>query len=549
MRNFGAVLMGLALLSSAACTRVGTASGDARALHPWTDPNTLRIGMWEEPDTLDPVIGTMAFSSDVFQLIFDGLIRYDDRGRAIPDLARELPTLANGGISRDGLVITYHLVPQARWSDGVPVTASDVVFTWHQIMNPNNATVTRYGYDHIVRIETPDSHTVRIVLDRPFPPALFLFRDLTTGAIVPKHILQGNASLNRVPFNAHPIGSGPYILRDWNHGNEMRFDANPTYFRGAAKIPHVVVKFVPDQNTLVAQLGAHELDVYYDVALTQLQRVRELAGIKLATTASLHWEHLVFNTSRPPLDDRRVRLALCYAVDEASIFSKIYHAEGRMLPTHFNPDYGYGDPAIRHYPYDLEKAAALLDAAGWKLGPDGMRAKNGEPLEFSISTVAGVKQRESIEVLLQSAWRSLGIDATVKNFPAATLFAPASEGGVLFGGKTDVALFTFENSTPDPDDGSYIAPDQVPPAGQNVSWYRSAEIGKLEREGLATYDPVIRRAAYRKIDAILIRDVPEYVLDFLPEIAAVNVDLQGVRPAPIGSDLWNVADWTFAPSR
>jgi peptide/nickel transport system substrate-binding protein len=548
MRRFTTVLgVFVFLFSSSACTRVGTTSENGAALHSWTDPTTLRIGLWEEPDTLDPVVGTMAFSSDVFQLIFDGLIRYDDRGRPIPDLATELPTFANGGISRDGRTITYHLMPQARWSDGVPVTSADVVFTWQQIMNPRNAVVSRNGYDRIVRIETPDAHTVRIVLDRPYPPALFLFRDLTMGAIVPKHVLAGNASLNHVPFNARPVGSGPYVLREWEHGNEMRFDANPHYFRGVAKIPHVVLKFVPDQNTLVAELQAHEVDMYYSIGLSQLQRVRGLSGIKILSRPSLHWEHLAFNTEHPPLDDRRVRLALCYAIDENSIFAKIYHGEGRMAPTHFNPDFGYANPAATYYPYDLTKAAALLDRAGWKLGPDGMRAKDGVPLAISISTVAGVKQRESIEVLLQSAWRALGIDTTVKNFPAATLFAPASEGGVLFGGKTDVSLFTFEYATPDPDDSVYLAPDQVPPAGENVSFYRDAEIGRLEREGLATYDLAKRRAAYRRIGAILIAQVPEYVLDFLPEIAAVNVDLHGVRPAAIGSDLWNVADWSFAP--
>jgi peptide/nickel transport system substrate-binding protein len=546
LRNPVAIFLGLAFLF-AGCTRLGTAPNQSRGLHAWTTPDTVRIGMYEEPNTLDPVIATMAFSSDVFQLLFDGLIRYDDRGRPIPDLAREIPTLANGGLARDGRSITYHLMPGARWSDGVPVTADDVVFTWHQLMNPRNATVSRNGYDRIVSMETPDPHTVRIVLDRPYPPALFLFRDLITGAIVPKHVLDGRSSLNDAPFNAHPIGSGPYVLRAWEHGSQMIFDANPHYFRGPPQIAHVVLKFVPDQNTLVSQLRTHELDVYYNVGLDQLERVRGLDGIRLSSTSSLHWEHLEFNTSRPPLDDRRVRLALCYAVDEASIFAKIYRGQGRMAPIHFNPDFGWGDPAIRYYPYDLAKAAALLDAAGWKTGADGMRSKGGKPLAFGLTTVSGVKQRESIEVLLQEAWHSLGIDVTVKNFPGATLFAPAAMGGVLFAGKTDVSLFVFENSTPDPDDRIYIAPDQIPPAGNNVAFYRNPEIARLENQGLATFDLAKRRAAYRKIARILIAEVPEYVLNFLPEIVAANVDLEGVRPAPIGSDLWNIADWRFGP--
>ena len=543
LRNLAWIALACALCS---CTKLGGGTPGNAALHPWTTPDTVRIGLWEEPDTLNPVIGSMAFSSDVFQLIFDGLIRYDERGRPIPDLARELPTFANGGISRDAKVITYHLMPNARWSDGVPLTAGDVIFTWQQLMNPANLATTRDGYDRIARMDAPDPHTVRMFFNRPYPPALFLFRDGILGAIVPKHILAGNADINRVPFNAAPIGSGPYVLRSWLRGSEMRFDVNPYYFRRPPKIPHVVLKFVPDQNTLVSELHAHELDLYYGVSLAQVARVRALDGYNVATTSSLHWEHLAFNTSRPPLDDRFVRLALCYAIDEGSIFAKIYHGLGRAAPTHFNPDFGWGDPAIRHYPFDPAKAAALLEAAGWKRGADGVRSKSGNRLAFSISTVAGVKQRESIEVLLLNAWDAIGAEVTIKNFPGATLFAPAGAGGMLYGGKTDIALYTTENLTPDPDDTAYISPSQVAPIGQNVSRYRNAEIGRLQEAGLATFDETARRRSYRQIQQILIANVPEYVLDFLPEITAANVDLHGVRPVPIGSDLSNIADWTFA---
>jgi ABC-type transport system substrate-binding protein len=116
---------------------------------------------------------------------------------------------------------------------------------------------------------------------------------------------------------------------------------------------------------------------------------------------------------------------------------------------------------------------------------------------------------------------------------------------MLYGGKTDVSLFTWENVTPDPNDVNYISPDEFPPKGQNVTFYRNLEIGQLQRAGLATYDVPKRRVIYRRIQRILIAEVPEYVLDFLPEITASNVDLQGVRPEPIGSDLWNIADWSF----
>ncbi len=536
-------LVTLAALGTA-CTRVGTA-GNGEALHPWTKPDTVRIGFYEEPDTLNPVTTEMSFSTDVFQLVFDGLIRFDDRGRPIPDLAREVPTLANGGISKDGRTLTYHLMPDAKWHDGVPVTARDVIFTWRQIMNPANNVPTRVGYDRIVRIDAPDPHTVQLRFRQPYPPALFLFKNAAQGAILPEHLLRGATSLNRVPFNNAPVGSGPYVLDRWQHGNEMRFHANHAYFRGAPKIEHVVVRFVPDQNTMLSQLRTHEIDLYFDLPPVQAEPIRSMPGIVLQSVSTLKWEHLNFNTKRPPLDQRDVRLALCYAVDEDGIYKKIYHGFGRKAPTHFNPDFGWGDPALRHYPRDLVRAGALLDAAGWRRGPGGQRQRSGVPLAFTISTVTGVKSREAIEVYLQSDWRALGADVTVKNFPAATLFAPAGAGGMLQSGKTDVALFTWANTTPDPDDETYISPKSLPPNGQNDTFFQSAAIARYQDAGLATFDLPTRRRAYAAIAHVLYENVPEYVLDWLPEITAANVDLHGVRPVPAGSDLWNIAQWTF----
>src|SRR5579875_1420929 len=144
---------------------------------------TLRIGMTQEPATLDPIVGTLAVETDIDQLVYSGLTRYDEHGNLVPDLAAEVPTRANGGISSDGRVITYHLVHNARWQDGVPVTSADVKFTYNAIMNPNNDVVGRVLYEEIARVETPDPYTVRLVLKRPWAPVLDAFGDSNQGAI------------------------------------------------------------------------------------------------------------------------------------------------------------------------------------------------------------------------------------------------------------------------------------------------------------------------------------------------------------------------------
>jgi len=534
----------VAACALAACTPTGTSGPNG--LHAWTQPDTVRIGLWEEPHTLDPVISTMSFENDVYQLEFDGLIAYDDRGNAIPDLAREVPSIANGGISPDGRTITYHLVPTARWHDGVPVTSADVVYTWQQIMNPRNDTDTRTGFDRIVSIDTPDAHTVRLHLRAPYAPAKYLFANGSVGSIVPKHVLAHYATLNQTDFDTHPIGSGPYVFRSWSHGSEMRFDANPNYFRGAPKIPHVVLRFIPDQNTMVSALRSHDIDLYYTVSMLQAPAVQTIPFTTFAQMPSMNYEHLTFNTRRPPLDDRRVRLALCYALDEGAIFRSVYHGLGGQGPTQFSPSMLGYDPSVRYYPYDPARAAALLDAAGWKLQPNGMREKNGTPLAFEISTVAGVKLREELEVLLQSAWRAIGADVSVKNYPGSTFFTPVSDGGPLYSGHTDVSIYTSTHTWPDPDDEDSMSPNQLPPVGQNASFYQNAEIGRLIAAGLASNDPAVRAPIYRRISRLEIENLPIYTLQWEPQMTSANVDLRGVRPNAVGSDLWNIASWTFS---
>src|SRR5579883_2248210 len=188
----------------------------------------LRIAITQEPATLNPVVGTLAVETDVAQFLFSGLTRYDELGNRIPDLAEAVPTRQNGGISADNRTITYHLVHNAYWHDGVQLTSADVRFTFEAQMNPKNNVAQRVPYDEIARIETPDPYTVRIVLKRPWAPALDAFSDRTAGAIIPAHLLSKYEDLNHVDFGSNPVGSGPYRLVSWQRGSEIVFEANPS---------------------------------------------------------------------------------------------------------------------------------------------------------------------------------------------------------------------------------------------------------------------------------------------------------------------------------
>ena len=520
-------------------------AGSAQAgRHRWTQPDRLRAAFVIEPATLSPITATELRAADIFQLVFNGLVRIDDRGRPVPDLAKAVPSRANGGISPDFKTLTYHLDERARWHDGVPVTADDVVFTYAALMNPANNVSSRHGYDQIAAIEATDAHTVRIRYKAVFAPATLLFAAGIQGAIVPKHLLATYPDLNKVAFNTAPIGSGPYVLREWRHGDRVVLDANPSYFRGPVPIAHIDIRFIPDTNTLLTLVRTHEIDFTPDLDPNQVAAVRGTDGVAVRTTSGNGYRHLGFNTRRPPTDDARVRRALAYAMDPRLIYEKVYFGLGSQAPADQNPASGWANTALHYYPTDPGRAAALLDAAGWRVGPGGIRLKDGHRLSLEMVSVAGAKANEAIEVILQEAWRRVGVELLIKNFPGATLFAPMKQNGVLQNGRYDVSLFSYYRN-PDPDDMPLIGPFSIPPAGLNTTFYANPEIGRLQVEGIRTFDEGRRHAIYDRIQAIIVRDVPIYTLLWVPLIAIFNEDLHGVSPSPGGPSFWNITDWHY----
>ena len=509
-------------------------------------PDTLRVALTQEPATLNPVVATLAVETDVGALIFSGLTRYDEKGNQIPDLAERVPTRENGGIAADGRTITYHLVHNARWQDGVAVTSQDVKFTFAAIMDPRNNVVTREPYDEMQRIETPDPYTVRIVLKRPWAPAIDGFSNRNVGSIVPAHLLANLGDLNHADFNSLPIGSGPYKLVAWHRGSDMVFEANPAYFRGAPKIAHVVVRFLDNDNTMMIALRTHEVDVADTLNISTYSNVGAIPGMVAAINAKSYWEHLTFNTARPPLDDRRVRLALCYGFDVRELYAKVAHGLGALGPTGINPFTRWYNRKLEYYAFDPKRAAQFLDEAGWKLGPGAMRFRDGKPLEITLISTSGNITRAQTMVLLQQRWHDLGIDVTVKTFPPATMFAQAVNGGPFYGGKFDVGLSAFINAIPDPSNINVNSEDRIPPHGNNLSAYRNAEVSQLETAAAETFLEADRKRMYDRIQALVLRDVPYYTIRWTAVTDLRAAGVEGVKPSIVNSTFWNIADWRFA---
>ncbi len=506
---------------------------------------TLRVGITQEPGTLNPIIGTLSIENDFVQFLYSGLIRYDERGNRVPDLAVRVPSRENGDISRDGRTITYRIVHNARWSDGFPLTSADVKFTFEAIVDPRNNVANLDPYDQIARVETPDPYTVRLVLKRPYAPALDAFSDKNQGAIIPAHLLRGAGDLNHSFFGGAPVGSGPYTLVSWRHGSSITLAANPAYFRGPPKIANVVIRFLTNDNTMMVVLRTGELDLADNINISTYTGLGTVPNLVPAIVPKSFWEHLTFNTSRPPVDDVRVRRALCEAIDVHELFEKVGHGLGALGPSSENPATPWYNRRLAFYPFDPKAAAELLETAGWHLGSDGKRMKDGKPLEITLISTAGNSTREQLEVILQQRWAAIGVDVVVKNFPAATIFAPMSSGGPFYGGNYDVALSAFIDNTPDPNHQNTNSADHIPPHGNNISRFRNAEITRLEAQAASTFVTAERKRLYDRIQEIEVSELPYYVLRWQAQIDMRSTNLQNVKPATTTSTFWNVADWAL----
>ena len=433
----------------------------------------------------------------------------------------------------------------AFWQDGVPLTSEDVKFSFDAQMNPKNNIATREPYVHVDRVETPDRYTVRFVLKEPWAPVLTAFSGGNAGSIVPAHLLAKYDDLNHVDFARAPVGSGPYRLVNWRRGSDMTFEADPRYYRGPAKIKHITIRFLTADNTMLIALRTHELDLADHLNLSTYANLGNVPGMLPAINAQSFWEHLTFNTGRPPLDDLRVRKALCYAFNVREIFAKVAHGIGVLGPTAENPVTPWFNRKLDYYPFDPAKAAQLLDEAGWKMGPDGSRVKDGKRLSLIFVSTAGNMTREQTQVILQERWKSLGIEVTIKDGPASMVFALAANGGPLYSGNYDVALSAFVMGNPDPAQINVNAQYRVPPEGNNISFYRNAELTRLEEAAAGTFDDAKRKRLYDEIQVIELRELPYYVIRWAAITDMRNASLQNVRPPIAGSTFWNIADWYF----
>ena len=535
-RLFLVVLAAIVAAGISGCSKAGNGGGVG---------DTLSVAIPVNVTQLNPILSTDAITNAIDSLMFDQLVTLDTHGNDVPDLASVVPTLANGGISKDGLTLTYHLRKNAVWSDGVPITSADVRFTVDAIMNPKNNVVSRNGYNDIASMDTPDKWTIVFHMKHIYPPAIdTLFGESDSPyRILPAHILAKYPSLNDVPFNADPVTSGPYSFARWSRGNDIVLDANPRYFRGAPQIKRLDLKFILDGNTIAAEMRTHEVQLAIEIVLSTYNDLKDAPGVVRQLVPAPSYESILFNVSRAPLNDVRVRRAISLAVNRAALVRDGTYGTGTVASGDLSPFSWAFDPSIKPIPYDPAAARALLDAAGWKVGPGGIRVKNGKRLSLQFTFGQGSTHAQSEAEEIQAMLRAVGIGIQLKSYVYQLLFAAYADGGIYATGKYDMALYAWGSGT-DPDNSSQWLCSMIPPAGNNYDRYCSPAMDAAQHLALSTFDRTKRKAAYATIERLLVRDVPMLTLFYQKMRYAHIPQLQNFTPNGI-SEGWNAAQWSL----
>jgi len=513
----------------------------------------FRFSEATDPKNLNPALDSASPVLDLSMFIFSWTIRYNSKAQPVPDALSEIPTIANGDVSRDGLLLKYRLRHNIKWQDGPPLTCNDLKFTWKVVMNPHNNVITTDGYKDIASIDCSDPYVAVIHMKRLYAPFLQqLWSENGNAPILPEHLLakynDDKGSFNSAPYNSLPIGSGPFKVVSWSRGQEVRLAANPDYFLGKPKLSTVVYKIISDENTEETELRTHELDMLASGSGMKWPQYAALAadpknGLKAVRVDTYQFSHIDFNLSHPIVSDRNVRVALAYATDRNEIINKIEHGSAIPAETDQSPKLSWAyTNDIEHHPYDPEKAKAILEADGWRVGPDGVRVKNGQRLEFTLSTQTESNFGKAMQTVLQRQWRDVGVQADIKNYPSSQFF-DNSTSGILQGGHYDVAGFSWVAAA-DPDDNPIYSGNNLAPHGQNAMMWNNPTATAAMADALKTVDQARRKRDYVIVQQQLAHDVPTIIINFARVPYVYNTDLKGFDPSPVISAFWD--PWNYS---
>jgi peptide/nickel transport system substrate-binding protein len=511
----------------------------------------------QEFDTLSPIYTNMWFVSVVYPAYLCSLWMFDENNDPFPYLVSEMPTLDNGGLSADGRTFTLTLRDDIVWSDGEPITSADFKFTYDMIMSDANAVNTRSPYDQIESFETPDPQTVVITFTEPYAPWLaLLFSGSTSGTpVIPEHILKpvfdAEGTLDTAAWNKAPtVGCGPFVFDEWQSGSFARFVANDNFWLGKPKVDELFFQFVPDDASMINALIAGDGDVGTFFAYSDVPQLED-AGISILNSFSGYNEGWYLNMhpekGNPALKDVRVRQALAYAFNRQKLVDDLLLGLTGVAATDWDKS-PWVDPTITPYPYDPEKAKALLAEAGWTdSNGDGTVDKDGVELVLKYGTTSR-EVRQNTQAVAQQDLAAVGIGTELLSYDADTFFLGYQEDGPSANFSLDIIEYSDSPDFPDPNTAIWLCsdiPSDSNPAGTSPTGLCDEKLDGLFQLQATQVDFAARQKTFYEITRYIYDNAFWIGLWQDPDLFGYSDRLLNVKTSG-ATPFFNLAEWDIA---
>lgn len=501
--------------------------------------DTIIVGLVDPSGAFTPYFQESGYDGNVSSILYTPLVTNDEKGLPIPGLAEKWE------ITEDGKTFTFHLRQGLKFSDGSPITADDVAFTW-TLVNDKGYTgeedlsligiVGAKDYKEgkatsISGIKVIDPNTISVTLEQGNSQALtVLGGDVLSKAYYGKEYKQGQPLDYIKNLHANPVGTGPYKLDKFIPGQEVRFIANENYFKGKAKTEHFIYKTTEGDTWQFIETGEQDYGAF-TATQENIEKLKALGFLNLVPATASNYGFLAFNHEHATFKDKRVRQALTYGLDRQSIFVDANQGAGQVANIPSPPtSWAYTEEGINPYNYDPEKAKTLLDEAGWKAGSDGIREKDGQKLKLHFIGSKS-KGNDLFVTIAKENYAAIGVQFEPELFADFNALGAKSDSGDY-----DIASF----STPvlvDPADGVRRF------VNGEVKGYDNPKVKELYDKGLATSDIEERKKIYKELFQVLNDDMPYIFTSYRKSVYAYNGRIQGLKITPLTGVAGSVFDW------